>query len=74
MRDELDVMSNNRRGEDGTMIETINPNTPSVKQLLCEELENTRDSAGVEEETLLTMIASGQDITAAQAIERLGES
>jgi hypothetical protein len=37
-------------------------------------LEKTRDSAGVAEETLLTMIASGQNITAPQAIERLGES
>jgi len=37
------------------MIETITPNTPVVKQLLREELEKTRDSAGVAEETLLTM-------------------
>ena len=51
MRDELDVMWNVRRGEDGTMIETLDPNTPAVKQLLREELEKTRDSAGVAEET-----------------------
>jgi hypothetical protein len=51
VRDELDVMWNVRRGEDGTMIETIDPNTPAVKQLLREELEKTRDSAGVAEET-----------------------
>ena len=55
VRDESDVMWNVTRGEDGTMIETIDPNTPAVKQLLREELEKTRDSAGVAEETLLTM-------------------
>ena len=55
MRDESDVMWNVRREEDGMMMETINPNTPAVKQLLCEELENTRDSTGMAEETLLTM-------------------
>jgi hypothetical protein len=53
--DESDVMWNVTRGEDGTMIETIDPNTPAVKRLLREELEKTRDSAGVAEETLLTM-------------------
>ena len=74
MRDKLNVMWNVRRGEDGTMIETTDPNTPAVKQLLREELEKMRDSAGVAEEILLTMIASGKDITAPQAIERLGES
>ena len=51
VRDESDVMWNVRRGEDVIMIETINPNTPAVKQLLREELEKTRDSAGVAEKT-----------------------
>lgn len=59
VRDESEVMWNVTRGEDGTMIETIDPNTPAVKQLLREELEKTRESAresaGVAEETLLTM-------------------
>ena len=41
VRDELDVMWNVRRGEDGTMIETLDPNTPAIKQLLCEELEKS---------------------------------
>ena len=31
-----------QEGEEGTMIETINPNTPAVKQLLREELKNER--------------------------------
>ena len=43
VRDELDVMLmwNVRRGEDGTMTETLDPNTPAIKQLLREELEKT---------------------------------
>ena len=42
VRDKLNVMWNVRRGEDGTMIETTDPNTPAVKQLLCEELEKNK--------------------------------
>ncbi len=44
------------------------------KAIACEELKKTRDQAGVAEKTLLMMIASGQDITALQAVERSGES
>ncbi|KAL3827128.1 hypothetical protein ACHAXA_002363 [Cyclostephanos tholiformis] len=38
---ETDLMWNVTRGEDGTMIETIDPNTPMVKRMLREELEKT---------------------------------
>ena len=42
--DEADLMWNVTRGEDGTMIETIDPNTPIVRRMLREELEkNTRN-------------------------------
>ena len=37
--DEADLMWNVTRGEDGTMIETIDPNTPIVRRMLREELE-----------------------------------
>ncbi|KAL3772713.1 hypothetical protein ACHAWU_004958 [Discostella pseudostelligera] len=53
--DETELMWNVTRGEDGTIIETFDPNTPMVKKLLREELEKTKDSAGVMADRLLTM-------------------
>ena len=53
--DDMDLMWNVTRGEDGTTIETIDPNTPIVKQMLREELEKTKDSAGVMVDTLMSM-------------------
>lgn len=53
--DETELMWNVTRGEDGTIIETFNPNTPMVKKLLREELEKTKDSAGVMADRLQTM-------------------
>ncbi|KAL3778318.1 hypothetical protein ACHAW5_008871 [Stephanodiscus triporus] len=52
-----DPMWNVTTGEDGTIIETIDPNTPAVKQMLREELEKTtRDAgAGAAADALLTM-------------------
>lgn len=53
---EKDVLLwNVTRGEDGTIIETIDPNTPMVKQMLREELEKTKEGAEVLAETLVTM-------------------
>jgi len=48
----MDVLWNVTRGDDGTIIETIDPNTPMVKQMLRDELEKTKE--GVKEE-ILTM-------------------
>ena len=73
MRDESDVMWNVRRGEDGTMIETIDPNTPAVKRLLCEELEKTKRQRWRGGRNFAHNDSTGQDITAPQAIERSGE-
>ena len=53
--DDMDLMWNVTRGEDGTTIETIDPNTPIVKQMLREELEKTKASAGVMTDTLMSM-------------------
>ncbi len=53
--DETELVWNVTRGEDGTIIETFNPNTPMVKKLLREELEKTKDSAGVMADRLQTM-------------------
>jgi len=39
--DELDLVWNVTRGDDGTIIETIDPNNPVVGQMLREELEKT---------------------------------
>ena len=55
VRDESDVMWNVRRGEDGTMIETIDPNTPAVKQLLREELKKNERQRWRGGRNLLTM-------------------
>ena len=41
-----DLIWNVTRGEDGTVIETIDPNTPAVKRMLREELERTTGGAG----------------------------
>ena len=41
-----DLIWNVTRSEDGTVIETINPNTPAVKRMLCKELERTTGGAG----------------------------
>jgi hypothetical protein len=53
--DETKLMWNVTRGEDGTIIETFDPNTPMVKKLLREELEKTKDSAGIMVDRLQTM-------------------
>ena len=53
--DDMDLMWNVTRGEDGTTIETIDPNTPIVKHMLREELEKTKASAGVMTDTLMSM-------------------
>ena len=54
-RDETELMWNVTRGEDGTIIETFDPNSPIVKKLLREEIEKTKDSAGVMSDRLLSM-------------------
>ncbi|KAL7543331.1 hypothetical protein ACHAXR_012654 [Thalassiosira sp. AJA248-18] len=54
-KDEVDMVWNVTRGEDGTIIETIDPNNPMVGRMLREELEKTKDSAGVQIDRLLTM-------------------
>ena len=41
-----DLIWNVTRGEDGTVIETIDPNTPAVKRMLREELERTTRDGG----------------------------
>lgn len=43
--DGADLMWNVTRGEDGTMIETIDPNTPIVERMLREEFERTTRSS-----------------------------
>ena len=39
----MDLMWNVTRGDDGTIIETIDPNSPEVGRMLREELEKTQD-------------------------------
>ncbi len=41
-----DLIWNVTRGKDGTVIETINPNTLALKRMLCKELERTTGGAG----------------------------
>ncbi|KAL9188791.1 hypothetical protein ACHAXT_007169 [Thalassiosira profunda] len=43
--DEADLMWNVTRGEDGTVIETIDPNNPAVGRMLREELEKMNEGA-----------------------------
>ena len=54
-KDEVDLVWNVTRGDDGTIIETIDPNNPMVGQMLREELEKTKDGAGVQMDRLMSM-------------------
>ena len=54
--DEMDMMWNVTRGEDGTIIETIDPNDPSVGKMLQDELRKTEyEDTQRQEEQLRSM-------------------
>ena len=54
--DEMDMMWNVTRGEDGTIIETIDPNDPSVGKMLQDELRRTEyEDTQRQEEQLRSM-------------------
>mmetsp|Transcript_14404 Transcript_14404/g.29339 ORF Transcript_14404/g.29339 Transcript_14404/m.29339 type:complete len:488 (+) Transcript_14404:593-2056(+) len=53
--DELDLIWNVTRGEDGTVIETIDPNNPQIGKMLQEELHKQKDNRRQQEEDLVHM-------------------
>ena len=53
--DDSDLLWNVTRSDDGTIIESLDPNNPAVGRIIRDELEKTKESAGIVEDKLVTM-------------------
>jgi len=59
--DEVDLVWNVTRGDDGTIIETIDPNNPLFGQMLRDELEKTKEGSMLGEDDSLLMTLTVQE-------------
>lgn len=53
--DDSDILWNVTRSDDGTIIESLDPNNPAVGRIIRDELEKTKESAGIVDGKLVTM-------------------